>query len=74
MYPQLMTLGQVMRGDRLFNSLYEFTLGKEEKNRAVCIKPLTSKDVAQFKKAIEAYYVVELYVSDLPIVFNLGFR
>jgi len=75
-YPQFMTLGQVMRGDRLMNSLYEFSYLKNEPEPGVrvCTKYLSEDEITKLKRAIEQYYVVELYVSDLPLVFTLGLR
>jgi len=70
--PHFMTLGQVLRGDRLVNSLYKMNMKVDNAKMEVCRKRLSKEDVAMFKAAIDAHYQFELFVADLPIVRPIG--
>lgn len=75
-YPQFMSLGQILRGDRLMNSLYDFEFNPQKpvERKVVCERHLSKEDVEQIKTMIDEYYAVELYVGELPIQFYLGVR
>lgn len=72
--PHFMTLGQVLRGDRLVNSLYKMNFRKEVPRTVVCNKIMTEKDIQLFKAAIDANYMFELFVADLPIDRPFGVK
>eukprot|EP00382_Lankesteria_abbotti_P010945 CAMPEP_0113844326 /NCGR_PEP_ID=MMETSP0372-20130328/182_1 /TAXON_ID=340204 /ORGANISM="Lankesteria abbotti" /LENGTH=240 /DNA_ID=CAMNT_0000813331 /DNA_START=357 /DNA_END=1076 /DNA_ORIENTATION=+ /assembly_acc=CAM_ASM_000359 len=68
-----MTFGQIMRGDRLVNSLYEIRfLEPIDTPRSVCSKAVTSEDLDVFRKSIDQNYMFEIYIADLPINKPLG--
>jgi len=72
--PHFMTLGQVLRGDRLVNSLYNMHFKRAVPRTVVCNKSLTEKELQQFKDAIDANYMFELFVGDFPIDRPFGVK
>mmetsp|Transcript_43813 Transcript_43813/g.80000 ORF Transcript_43813/g.80000 Transcript_43813/m.80000 type:complete len:599 (+) Transcript_43813:81-1877(+) len=72
--PHFMTLGQVLRGDRLVNSIYKIMFKKNEAKQEVCNRDVTEKEIQLFKAAIDANYMFELFISDLPIVRPFGLK
>merc|ERR1719310_450057 len=72
--PHFMTLGQVLRGDRLVNSIYKANFKTNLPRTVVCSKKVTEEDIKQFKTAIDENYVFELFVGDLPIDRPLGVK
>jgi hypothetical protein len=72
--PHFMTLGQVLRGDRLVNSLYQMKFDQPVERAVVCNKPVTEEDIKRFQNAIDDNYMFELFVADLPIDRPLGVK
>lgn len=72
--PHFMTLGQVLRGDRLVNSIYKIDYKKTVTRTVVCNKPVTQTEIQLLKAAIDANYMFELFVADLPIVRPFGVK
>jgi len=72
--PHFMTLGQVLRGDRLVNSLYDLHFKTDVERTVVCNQKPTEKDIQLLKAAIDANYMFELFVGDLPIVRPFGVK
>lgn len=72
--PHFMTLGQVLRGDRLVNSIYKINYKKTVTRTVVCNKPITQLEIQLLKAAIDANYMFELFVADLPIVRPFGVK
>jgi len=72
--PHFMTLGQVLRGDRLVNSIYKINYKKTVERTVVCNKPITETEIQLLKAAIDANYMFELFVADLPIVRPFGVK
>jgi len=72
--PHFMTLGQVLRGDRLVNSIYKINFNQAVPRMIVCNKTVTQKDLEMFKSAIDANYVFELFVDNLPIDRPFGVK
>jgi len=72
--PHFMTLGQVLRGDRLVNSLYKMDFKQTVQRTVVCTKTVTEKELDMFKYAIDANYLFELFVGDLPIDRPFGLK
>lgn len=72
--PHFMTLGQVLRGDRLVNSLYKMHFTRDVQRVVVCEKHVTEADVKMWKEAIDANYMFELFVGELPIDRPFGVK
>jgi len=72
--PHFMTLGQVLRGDRLVDSPYKMTFKEQVERTTVCNKPVSEKDIQLFKAAIDANYMFELFVGELPIDRPFGVK
>lgn len=72
--PHFMTLGQVLRGDRLVNSLYKMHMKRQVPRTVVCSRTVTEADIIQFKYAIDNNYMFELFVGDLPIDRPFGVK
>lgn len=69
-----MTLGQVLRGDRLVNSIYQMKFDQPIERTVVCTKAVTEDEIKAFHNAIDANYMFELFVADLPIDRPLGVK
>ena len=67
-----MSFGQILRGDRLTNSLYRMTLRQPINNVVVCEKPVSAAEVSLFMSAIRNQYLYEMYIGDLPVVIPFG--
>jgi hypothetical protein len=72
--PHFMTLGQVLRGDRLVNSIYKMNFKKQVDRTVVCKKEMSEKDLQLLKAAIDANYMFELFVGELPIDRPFGVK
>jgi len=72
--PHFMTLGQVLRGDRLVNSIYKMYFKRNVPRTVVCNRTITEEDLTQFKAAIDQNYMFELFVADLPIDRPFGVK
>lgn len=72
--PHFMTLGQVLRGDRLVNSLYKINFKNDQPRTVVCNMPMTQEHIDAFKAAIDSNYVFELFVGELPIDRPFGVK
>jgi len=72
--PHFMTLGQILRGDRLVNSLYDIKMKRKMQRTVVCDKAVTQKDIDSWKAAIDANYMFELFVAELPIDRPFGVK
>ncbi|CEL94236.1 unnamed protein product [Vitrella brassicaformis CCMP3155] len=69
-----MTFGQIMRGDRLVNSLYNINYRENQERKPICERALSEDDVDAMRNAIENSYMFEIFVADLPVVRPLGIR
>jgi len=72
--PHFMTLGQVLRGDRLVNSLYKMHMKRTVQRTVVCNRSLSEKDIQDFKNAIDQNYMFELFVGEMPIDRPIGVK
>merc|ERR1740138_2035270 len=72
--PHFMTLGQVMRGDRLVNSIYKMHMKRQVARTVVCNRSITDADIQLYKAAIDANYMFELFVGNLPIDRPIGVK
>lgn len=65
-------LGQILRGDRLANSMYDLRF-KEPKNKVViCHHSLDLEQQKRFRKAIDEDYYFEMVVDELPMFGFIG--
>mmetsp|Transcript_25046 Transcript_25046/g.59618 ORF Transcript_25046/g.59618 Transcript_25046/m.59618 type:complete len:264 (-) Transcript_25046:1426-2217(-) len=61
-------LGEVLRGDRIENSLYELEMRADEQCKVVCkIESLSQKQSNAFKAKIEDEYRVNMILDNLPV-------
>jgi len=67
-----MTLGQVLRGDRLVNSLYSIRFRTDLEANTVCDRNMSAAEVQQLKDAVQQHYMFEFFVNDLPVVRPFG--
>jgi transmembrane 9 superfamily protein 3 len=60
-------LGEILQGNELIDSRYEFLFGVDKETTTLCAEVLTQANVRQFKKAIKKHYWYEFFMDDLPI-------
>ncbi|URE21445.1 transmembrane 9 superfamily member [Musa troglodytarum] len=60
-------LGEVLRGDRIENSVYSFKMRRDESCKAVCRTKLTSEAAKNFKEKIDDEYRVNMILDNLPV-------
>lgn len=60
-------LGEVLRGDRILNSKFEFKFGQDERCKVICQQNLSEDDIAEFKSKIEDEYRVNMIFDNLPV-------
>ncbi|KAL1553790.1 Transmembrane 9 superfamily member 8 [Salvia divinorum] len=61
-------LGEVLRGDRIENSPYEFKMREPQMCNVVCHVTLSDKEVKEFKEKIDGEYRVNMILDNLPLV------
>ncbi len=67
-------LGEVLRGDRIFNSLYQAQTGLDEICKVVCrVQGLTKSQTFQLKRAIDDEYRVNMILDNLPAAVRSDF-
>jgi len=59
-------LGELLRGDRIMNSMYELKMGVDETCKVLCRKELTEKEAAEFALRIDEDYRVHWVMDNLP--------
>jgi transmembrane 9 superfamily protein 2/4 len=59
-------LGEVLRGDKIMNSLYELKMGVEETCKILCRKELTNAEAKEFAVRVEEDYRVHWVMDNLP--------
>merc|ERR1719247_4074968 len=62
--PHFMTLGQVLRGDRLVNSLYKMSFKQDTAQTSICNKTYQFLEIENLKRSIDQNYMFELFVTD----------
>ncbi|KAL0410505.1 UNVERIFIED_CONTAM: Transmembrane 9 superfamily member 7 [Sesamum latifolium] len=60
-------LGEVLRGDRIENSVYSFGMRKPKSCKIACRVKLTAASAKNFKKKINDDYRVNLILDNLPV-------
>ncbi|XP_057577074.1 transmembrane 9 superfamily member 1 isoform X2 [Hippopotamus amphibius kiboko] len=68
-----LSLGEVLDGDRMAESLYEIRFRENVEKRILCHMQLSSTQVEQLRQAIEELYYFEFVVDDLPIRGFVGY-
>ncbi|XP_032712184.1 transmembrane 9 superfamily member 1 isoform X2 [Lontra canadensis] len=68
-----LSLGEVLDGDRMAESLYEIRFRENVEKRILCHMQLNSAQVEQLRQAIEELYYFEFVVDDLPIRGFVGY-
>ncbi|KAK9098210.1 hypothetical protein Syun_025255 [Stephania yunnanensis] len=61
-------LGEVLRGDRIENSPYEFKMRVPQLCKIVCHRTLDAKSAQEFKEKIDDEYRVNMILDNLPLV------
>eukprot|EP00916_Digyalum_oweni_P017371 GHVL01028449.1.p1 GENE.GHVL01028449.1~~GHVL01028449.1.p1 ORF type:complete len:522 (+),score=21.24 GHVL01028449.1:229-1794(+) len=69
-----MSFGQIMRGDRLTNSLYKIQYMLEVPTTEMCTKSLSLEDLDKLRDAIGETYMFEMFIADLPVVRPIGIK
>ncbi|XP_058068989.1 transmembrane 9 superfamily member 7 [Magnolia sinica] len=60
-------LGEVLRGDRIENSVYTFEMRKEQFCKVACKKKLDPESAKNFKEKIDDEYRVNMILDNLPV-------
>ncbi|XP_008838041.1 transmembrane 9 superfamily member 1 [Nannospalax galili] len=68
-----LSLGEVLDGDRMAESLYEIRFRENVEKKILCHMQLSSAQVEQLRQAIEELYYFEFVVDDLPIRGFVGY-
>ncbi|EPY89936.1 importin-4 [Camelus ferus] len=68
-----LSLGEVLDGDRMAESLYEIRFRENVEKRILCHMQLSPAQVEQLRQAIEELYYFEFVVDDLPIRGFVGY-
>ncbi|KAJ8562182.1 hypothetical protein K7X08_011473 [Anisodus acutangulus] len=64
-------LGEVLRGDRIENSPYEFHMREPQMCNVVCRTVLNAKTAKELKEKIEDEYRVNMILDNLPLVMPI---
>ncbi|XP_010942081.1 transmembrane 9 superfamily member 8 [Elaeis guineensis] len=67
-------VGEVLRGDRIENSLYVFEMREPQMCRIVCRITLNDKDVKDLNEKIDDEYCVNMILDNLPLVVPIKRR
>ncbi|XP_027083641.1 transmembrane 9 superfamily member 5 isoform X1 [Coffea arabica] len=70
--PKKESLGEVLNGDRLTNSLYMLKFKLDNTDAALCQKKINQNDIAKFRNAIAMDYYFQMYYDDLPLWGFIG--
>ncbi|KAF5823277.1 putative nonaspanin (TM9SF) [Helianthus annuus] len=65
--PKKETLGEVLNGDRLTNTLYNLNFRDDKVDQLLCYKKLKPDEITKFIAAINADYYFQMYYDDLPL-------
>lgn len=60
-------LGEIMSGERIFNSAYDIHIKKDEACKLLCTKELTTEELAGFESKIRENYNVHWVLDNLPV-------
>jgi len=59
-------LGEILRGDRIENSMYEIHTGENVNCKVLCAKEYTKEDIEKFAEKVKYEYRVHWIVDNLP--------
>jgi len=65
-------LGEVLRGDRIENSVYMFNMRNDETCKVGCRKKFTAESAKNFKEKIDDEYKANMYVSLLKCIYTFS--
>ncbi|KAJ8268045.1 hypothetical protein COCON_G00132170 [Conger conger] len=68
-----LSLGEVLDGDRMAESLYDIRFRENTERRTLCQLTLTENEVDQLREAIEELYYFEFVLDDIPIWGFVGY-
>ncbi|XP_074150438.1 transmembrane 9 superfamily member 1 [Sminthopsis crassicaudata] len=68
-----LSLGEVLDGDRMAESMYQIRFRENVEKRTLCQMRLTFAQVERLRQAIEELYYFEFVVDDLPIRGFVGY-
>ncbi|KAG8455382.1 hypothetical protein GDO86_001541 [Hymenochirus boettgeri] len=68
-----LTLGEVLDGDRMAESMYRISFQKNMEKETLCEMKLSVSQVEELRKAIEELYYFEFVLDDIPIRGFLGY-
>ncbi|XP_033026185.1 transmembrane 9 superfamily member 1 [Lacerta agilis] len=68
-----LTLGEVLDGDRMAESMYEIRFRENVDKKVLCEMKLTPEQVERLRQAIEELYYFEFVVDDLPLRGFVGY-
>ncbi|XP_077592666.1 transmembrane 9 superfamily member 1 isoform X1 [Stigmatopora nigra] len=68
-----LSLGEVLDGDRMAESLYQIRFGENVEKKTLCHLMLSEKEVDQLREAIEELYYFEFMLDDIPIWGFVGY-
>uniref|UniRef100_A0A8C5SHY1 Transmembrane 9 superfamily member n=1 Tax=Laticauda laticaudata TaxID=8630 RepID=A0A8C5SHY1_LATLA len=68
-----LTLGEVLDGDRMAESMYEIHFRQNVEKKILCQKKLSLDEVERLRQAIEELYYFEFVVDDLPLRGFVGY-
>ena len=67
-----MSLGQVLRGDRLTNSVYAIDFEESGTKEFVCEKSFSAGELTRLSDAIKQKYMYEMVVGGFPVSLAFG--
>ncbi|KAL7617505.1 transmembrane 9 superfamily member 5 [Lactuca sativa] len=65
--PKKETLGEVLNGDRLSNTLYTLNFREDKSDKILCEKKLKKDDITRFIHAISNEFYFQMYYDNLPL-------
>ncbi|KAK9398266.1 transmembrane 9 superfamily member 1 [Crotalus adamanteus] len=68
-----LSLGEVLDGDRMAESMYEIHFRQNVESKILCKKTLSPDEVERLRQAIEELYYFEFVVDDLPLRGFVGY-
>ncbi|XP_015261849.1 PREDICTED: transmembrane 9 superfamily member 1, partial [Gekko japonicus] len=68
-----LTLGEVLDGDRMAESMYEIRFRENVDKKVLCDMKLSPQQVERLRQAIEELYYFEFVVDDLPLRGFVGY-
>ncbi|XP_064187298.1 transmembrane 9 superfamily member 1 isoform X1 [Anguilla rostrata] len=68
-----LSLGEVLDGDRMAESLYEIRFKENTERKTLCQLTLSEKEVEQLREAVEELYYFEFVLDDIPIWGFVGY-